>query len=192
METKGLGEGASGRTMDWEAVWNRHYPEVYRRVYRLVGNRRDADDVTSLAFERAWERFDHHDPSKGSILSLLYINAKTVAIGFRRRRREPELRLDLIPEEYGPSLEGPAELHAAAEVARIIESAISSLPGPIAAVIRCRHFEGMTWPEVACVLKMSLRNVHYLDERGRELLRVKLSASWPGAGFLHGPAPSCG
>ena len=196
MEIKGQDEGAPDGAMDWDAVWKRYQPEVHKYIYRLVHDTRDADDLTMVAFERAWKRMKHHDPNRGSMITWLQINAKSAAIDFLRRqkgsRREPELRLDLMPEDCGPSVDGPGELLAMEEAKRIVDDAIRSLPGPMALVMRCRHILGMRWREVAAAAQMSVRNVQYLEERGRVLLKGKLSGVWPGAGFLHGPAGFCG
>ena len=103
---------------DWEAVYREHVTEVYRFVYARVGNRADAEDVTSTTFMRAlphltsdvlaiadqsgWERFclAGHDwgaavawnvalQSPQRVSRLMILNVPHPAVMLRHLKRSP-------------------------------------------------------------------------------------------------------
>ena len=157
--------------IDIEALWNEYHDRVYHRQYRRVRNAQDADDLTICAFVRAWQRQDRFDPSRYTIRTWLYLNARTVAYAFLRKRRQSVLSLDWIPEERGPSCAGPEELHDAAEARARVWRAVDELPEMERRVMRARFHDGLTWPEVARELGLGIRMAQYHAARAVLLLR---------------------
>ena len=62
---------------DWETVYRDHVVPVFRYVYARTGNRADAEDVTSLVFERALPRLRLR-ASIGEVRNYLLATSRTV------------------------------------------------------------------------------------------------------------------
>ena len=80
---------------DWETVYRDNVDRLYRLMYARVGNRPDAEDLTSEVFSTALRPM-RLPSSKGEAQSYLLITAKTVlASHWRRRLGQPcDLRCD--------------------------------------------------------------------------------------------------
>jgi len=157
--------------VDIEALWSEFHDRVYHRLYRMVGNAQDADDLTDRAFVRVWQRQDRFDPSRYTICTWLCLNARTVAYAFLRKRRVPVFSLDSIRAEQGPSCAGPEELHDAAEARARLWRAVDELPEMEGRVMRARFHEGLTWHEAARELGIGVRMAQYHAARAVVLLR---------------------
>jgi RNA polymerase sigma factor (sigma-70 family) len=162
--------------IDIEALWNEFHERVYRRLYRKVRNAQDAEDLTICAFVRAWQRQDRFAPTRYTNCTWLYLNARTVAYAFLRKRRQSTLSLDWIPEERGPSCAGPEELHDSAEARARVWRAVDRLPDMERRVMRARFHDGLTWQEVAREVGMGVRMAQYHAARAILLLREILAA----------------
>jgi RNA polymerase sigma-70 factor (ECF subfamily) len=159
---------------DIDALWHDYHERVYHWLYQLVRNAEDAKDLANCVFVRVWQRQGRYDAKRYTIRTWLYLNTRTVAYAFLRKRRKPVLSLDWIPEERGPSCAGPEELYEAAEARARLWRAVDELPEMERKVMRARFHDGLTWPEVARELGISVRTAQYHAARGIVLLREKL------------------
>src|SRR5579863_9703551 len=69
---------------DWEAVYRDNIERLYRLIYARVGNRPDAEDLTSEVFRTALGPL-RLDCSKGEVRSYLLVTAQTVLVSHWRR-----------------------------------------------------------------------------------------------------------
>ncbi|MDT4892034.1 MAG: hypothetical protein QOE97_1069, partial [Pseudonocardiales bacterium] len=70
---------------DWETVYRDNVERLYRLMYARVGNRPDAEDLTSEVFSTALRPM-RLPSSKGEVRSYLLLTAKTVLASHWRRR----------------------------------------------------------------------------------------------------------
>src|SRR4029077_19344779 len=73
------------RPLDWERVYHDNIASIYRLMYYKVGNREDAEDLTSQVFLDALPRLRAH-ASKGEIHMYLVATSRTVLAEHWRRR----------------------------------------------------------------------------------------------------------
>src|SRR5580692_1423330 len=69
---------------DWESVYRDNIERLYRLMYARVGNRPDAEDLTSEVFSTALGPL-RLDKSKGEVRSYLLTTAQTVLASHWRR-----------------------------------------------------------------------------------------------------------
>ena len=82
---------------DWESVYRDNIDRLYRLMYARVGNRPDAEDLTSEVFSTALPPM-RLSSSKGEVRAYLLVTAKTVlASHWRRRLGQPVTTIDLTP-----------------------------------------------------------------------------------------------
>src|SRR6202167_4495729 len=98
---------------EFEALYRSSAGEVYAYVASLLHDRSAAEDVTALAFERAYRRRAIYDVRRGSARAWLFAIARNAALDELRRRR-------LSTAELGRVL-GCSESNAGTRLHRAIE-----------------------------------------------------------------------
>ena len=108
---------------DWESVYRDNIDRLYRLMYARVGNRPDAEDLTSEVFRTALGPL-RLASSKGEVKSYLLVTARTVLASHWRRRlglsvtsidpaadlpylAEPSGRANLPTRQRGPAPSWP-------------------------------------------------------------------------------------
>src|SRR5579871_1080874 len=90
----------------FEALYRDCAGDVYAYVASLLRDRAAAEDVTSLAFERAFRRRALFDVRRGSARAWLFAIARNAALDeLRRRRRTGALLHELPGESAEPELD---------------------------------------------------------------------------------------
>src|SRR5450755_4290969 len=90
------GQGSSER---FEALYRSCAGDVYAYVASLLRDRAAAEDVTSLAFERAYRRRALFDLRRGSARAWLFAIARNAALDeLRRRQRTGALLRDVADD----------------------------------------------------------------------------------------------
>lgn len=72
---------------DWDGLFTAHLPRVYNYFRYRVGNGADAEDLTSVTFEKAWRARHRYRRDLGAFTTWLYAIARNVAVDHYRRRR---------------------------------------------------------------------------------------------------------
>jgi RNA polymerase sigma-70 factor, ECF subfamily len=176
-----------------EALLERHQAQVYRFGMKMCRDPEDARDVLQdTLFAMAKSVRDFRGAS--SISTWLYTIARSFCIKKRRRSKfapEPERSLDtdVAPEavELPDSGRSPDEVLAGKEIRNALETAIGALDPKYREVLLLRDVEGLSAPEVAEVLGVSVQAVKSRLHRARLSVRAHVApllgiAPAPGAG----------
>jgi RNA polymerase sigma-70 factor (ECF subfamily) len=161
---------ANGDPGAYRELVERHVRGVHAFVYRMLGSRAEAEEVSQESFLRLWKHADtfvaHAKPS-----TWLYRVAHNLAVDRLRRRRESShaSSIEDVPTSDRPSL----HLYDK-QVALAVESALSELPERQRAAISLVHYQGMSNAEAAVVLGVKVRALESLLARGRQQLRERL------------------
>jgi len=174
-----------GRPDAYGELVRRHQAAVYNVVYRLVGDRQDALDLAQEAFMRAYHAIDSFDAARpfGPWINRIAVN---IALNWLQRRRVPTVPLargaasdDAEPNEW-PLADYSAEperVYLAGEREALLRSAILALPPHQRAIIELRHFQGLSYEEIAAALGIALSDVKSHLFRARRRLRDLLEGS---------------
>lgn len=144
---------------------------VFNVCYRLTGERREAEDLAQEAFIRAYERLDRFDPDRPFGPWM-----RRVAANHCLNRLSPRPAADVpLDEERDEDVQSrPEAIHEEREQAEILWAAILALPTNYRAVIELRHFQGMSYDEIASTLSLPLSGVKSHLFRARKLLAEKI------------------
>jgi RNA polymerase sigma-70 factor (ECF subfamily) len=135
-------------------------------VAGLIRDRSAAEEVTAVAFERAWSRRRQIDPERGSARAWLFGIARNAALDEMRRRS----RLAALPEEpeAGPSEAGTGEV----AIRRAdLRRAFGTLSGRERELVALKYFAGLSNAEIAEVIGTSESNAGTKLHRTIEKLR---------------------
>jgi RNA polymerase sigma-70 factor (ECF subfamily) len=152
----------------FEDLYRRNRDAVYAYVAGLVRDRAAAEDVTALAFERAYRRRRSFDPKRGTRRGWLFGIARNAALDeLRRRRRQATLASDPVDDAVlAPEQGAEAALRRAA-----LRSAIASLEPRERELVALKFFAELTNPEIATVIGISKTNAGTRIHRVVEKLR---------------------
>ena len=140
--------------------------DLYAYVGTLLGDRGLAEDVTSMAFERAFRRRRLFNPRRGSERAWLFGIARNAALDeLRRRRRTAPLVVD--PADWPDSGEGgDAGLPRAT-----VRAARADLTPRERELVALKFHAGLSNPDIARVLGVSESNAGTLLHRTITKLR---------------------
>jgi len=81
------GRVAPAGAADWDALYTRQLPRIYNFFRFRVGDGAEAEDLTSLTFEKAWSARDSYRSDLAAFSTWLQAIARNVAIDHLRRSR---------------------------------------------------------------------------------------------------------
>jgi RNA polymerase sigma factor (sigma-70 family) len=134
----------------------RYQEKIYWVARRFTGDHDSADDITQEVFCKMYESLrDFRGDSR--LYTWLYRVAVNSSLNSLRRQKVRDfLRLDDILELESAEGELPDALLEANEEQSLIEKAVATLPERQKAVFVMRHYEELSYEEIAAVLKTSV------------------------------------
>ena len=171
-ESELVRRAASGDEAAFAEIVRLHQQALYNVAYRMLGNAHDAEDAAQEALIRAYQFFYRFDIDRPLAPWLKRI---TVNVCLNRLNAEkPASSLDdgLPPlEDPHP---GPEAQTADRQREERIRVEIGRLPPHYRAVIELRHFQELSYEEIARTLKRSLSSVKSDLFRARKTLAERL------------------
>ena len=162
-----LAEAPADADAEFEALYRSSRDDVYAYAAGLLRDRAAAEDVTALAFERAYRKRRRFNPKRGTRRSWLFGIARNAALDeLRRRRRSAELVGE--PPDPGAAVEDGAEVGLRRAALR---QAIAALSARERELVALKFFAGLTNPEIARVIGVSETNAGTRLHRVVEKLR---------------------
>jgi RNA polymerase sigma-70 factor, ECF subfamily len=162
-------------------------PSLYRRAHGLTGNPADAEDIRQETLLKAWSKLEqftgNHDESEGDFRAWISRIASNSSIDMLRQRRGGQVLSLEEPkgsneETVGSSIAAeehdPEELCARREMARLLASAILTLPRDLRQACLLRDVLHYSTEEVASRLRISTVAVRLRLFRAHRRLREKL------------------
>jgi RNA polymerase sigma-70 factor (ECF subfamily) len=148
---------------DWESVYRDNVRRLYRLMYARVGNRPDAEDLTSEVFRTALGPL-RLSSSKGEVRSYLLVTARTVLASHWRRHLgvpitsiDPQADIAHLAEPPGPDAPGDA----AGRTGRIL----AALSDRHRRILELRFLEMCSIKEAAHAMGISVGNAKVLQHR---------------------------
>jgi RNA polymerase sigma-70 factor (ECF subfamily) len=171
-----------GEREAYQVLVEKYQQRMYAVAYGLLGNREDALDTVQEAFVKAYRSLAKFK-GESSLYTWLYRITVNAAIDLERkagRREEVEFRDEIEPDEEkgeypaAPLSESPAERLMRKELGGLIDDAIQKLPSEQRTAIVLREIEGLSYKEIAGIMKCSegtvMSRLHYGRKKLQELL----------------------
>jgi RNA polymerase sigma-70 factor (ECF subfamily) len=156
--------------LDFDALYRAARDDVFAYVATLLHDRGAAEDVTALAFERAFRKRKSFDSRRGSERAWLFGIARNAALDeLRRRKRTTSLATEPAAVTQAPEEELERTLRRAA-----VRTALAELPPRDHELIALKFHAGLDNSELAAVLGVSVSNagtrLHRALNKLREIL----------------------
>ncbi len=173
MATRGQEAGESWER--FEALYRSSRDDIYAYVLTLLRDRAAAEDVTALAFERAYRRRRSFDRRRGEERAWLFAIARNAALDeLRRRRRTAALVVD--PEDVDMDAQADADEEDLTLRRETVRAALQSLSARERELISLKFNAGLGNAELASVLGVSESNAGTMLHRAVQKLRRAVNA----------------
>lgn len=170
-----------GNTQAFNQLIERYWARIFARVYQLLGNREDAEEITQDTFNRALESLPDFR-WEASFSTWLYQIASNLARNrywyWKRRRRERSLSLDMPVHEDGGTLSeilpdeaaDPGERVRWNEFHTAIEREMEQLPVRHRGILQMRLLDDLSYEQISERLDVPVGTVKSRIARARQCL----------------------
>ena len=144
---------------------------LFSLLYRLVGNREEAEDILQETFLRVYRQRESYDFNY-SFSTWIYTIALNLCRNlYKRKKKVRFLGMDSLVNHPDPNSENHGNRN---RLSSILEGAISSLPFKYRTVFLLRDVDQLSYEEVASTLSLPLGTVKSRVNRARGILQKKL------------------
>ncbi|MEJ6401286.1 RNA polymerase sigma factor [Yoonia sp. 2307UL14-13] len=147
---------------------DRLLPRALGQAARMLSDRDEAEDVAQEAMMRLWRIAPDWRQGEAQVSTWLYRVVANLCID-RLRRRRGRVGLDQVDEPRDETPEVTAQMQSQARL-RALSDALAQLPERQAQAVALRHLEGLSNPEIAQIMDISVRSVESLTARGKRAL----------------------
>ncbi len=162
-----------------------HQTAVFNVAYRLLGSRRDAEDASQEAFLRAYRALERYDPLRPFGPWIKRITANLCYNRLEAQSIRPALTATDLGraddpadlDDWAAGAPTPEQTLLAQEQAGRIRAAILRLPPRYRTVIELRHFQELSYEEIAAVMERPLSTIKSDLFRARKKLAGLLTGN---------------
>jgi RNA polymerase sigma-70 factor (ECF subfamily) len=154
-------------------IFDTHYEQIYRYIYRRLGNKDRAENIASETFYRLCDAFKNGKGPSDGVLYWLYRVAHNLVVDvYRQSDREPLPLFEQVLSDQDPQPEeGMLQVQEQARV----RWALSQLTEDQQQVLELKFMEGMDNKQVAAILQKTVGSVKSLQHRGLASLERMLA-----------------
>ncbi len=171
---------AQERKRALQEIYDKHIEQIYKFIYFKVGNREDAEDITSQVFIKASNSLDVTQAEHTRLAWLYQVARTSVTDHWRSYYRGPVTSLEQMEEHKAASLADKPlclsndieETNFAGEKIRAI---LEMLPQNYRRVLQLRFLEGCSLKETAQAMQITQSNAKVMQHRALQKA-VKLGA----------------
>jgi RNA polymerase sigma-70 factor (ECF subfamily) len=177
---------ATGDKHAFEALVYRHQRPVLNFIFRFLGDRTEAEDLTQDVFLRVWKSVETYKPD-AKFTTWLYRIAINLCINRQRALRIRRWFSVSQPHEQKPNSEDTFFQAESAEIAtaedhlinseqsRRLLKALNELPTSQRLAIVLKIYDGLSYQEISQLMNRSISAVDSLLIRAKKNLRKKLT-----------------
>ena len=138
--------------LSFDALYREAAADVHAYAWSLLRDQAAAEDVTALAFERAYRRRGRFDAGRGSARAWLFAIARNAALDeLRRRKRTAALTFDPAAEPEPAAGEEP-------ERRATVRAALAGLDARERELVALKFHAGLSNAEIGVLLGVSESN----------------------------------
>ncbi len=183
-----IAEFKSGSMEAMEKIVGRYEDRIFTFGLKMCGHLQDAEDIAQETFLNAF-RYLKDFRGETKLKNWLFMIATRACIRKRRKKKcEPdyEISLDSFIHEDGSDgkyeipdwSDDPSDNVMRAELKKIIDAAIQTLPHKYRLVFNLREIEGFNTKETAEILEISTQSVKTRLHRARLFMREEISKQY--------------
>lgn len=159
---------------EFASLFDDNYPKLYAYIRSQVADQETAEDITAMAFERAFKHGGTYEAAKGSFTTWLFRIARNLVINhYTASNRKPLFyKLDEI-NQITTTERSPEQHLIRLEQHQLLLKAISNLSERDQEIIRLRFFGRLTNRKIADVMDLKEKTVSVIIFRALQKLRAR-------------------
>lgn len=161
-----------GDTEAYGELVTRYQTNVFNVCYRILHERGEAEDLAQESFMRAYDRLSTFDIEREFGPWIRRVAANLCLNHLESQHKSAELK----DEKDANESQGPEAVVEIQERSEQIRRALALLPPQYRVVVELRHYQEMSYDEIAAELNIPLSDVKSHLFRARKLLAEKLHA----------------
>ncbi len=162
----------------FETVVQQYHRDILNFLYRMAGNRAEAEDLAQETFIKAYQKFDSlEEPDK--VKSWLFRIARNVAIDFFRKNKNKTIPLDydmLDHYTYAVAADQRFDL-LNAEISQELQKCIAELATEDRMIVKLLYYEGFSYKEIGILLNINPNTLKSRLYRARQALLALVQAN---------------
>lgn len=176
-------EFQKGSKASLEALMHKYYPRLLNFIYRFLGSREAAEDITQEVFVRVYKSASCYRP-KAKFQTWVFTIARNLSLNELRRSKKACVSLEeTFSSEDGEVKRQVEDLNGEdpdmelirKEKAAAVKAAIHDLPENQRTAVILRRYEDFSYEEIARAMNVSVQAVKSLLSRAKENLKNKLT-----------------
>jgi len=159
-----------------DEFYDRYNRLAFSLVYRIVGNREDAEDVLVDVFWQVWQQAARYDASRGKPIAWLLTIARTRAIDSIRSSHRHPVTIEETPAqtEVRRTAEAEPDPFVLADTRNAVMGALKTLAEDQRVPLEMAYYRGMSHTEIAAALNQPLGTIKDRIRNGMMHLRKRL------------------
>ncbi len=143
-------------------------PRVLAQATRMLSDHAEAEDVAQEAMMRLWKIAPDWRQGEAQVSTWMYRVVANLCTD-RLRKWRGAMSLDQVAEPVDGTPSVTARMQTDLRM-RALSDALAQLPDRQAQAVALRHLEGLSNPEIAQIMDISVRSVESLTARGKRAL----------------------
>ncbi len=172
---------ANGDAVAARALTDRLAPRILRHVARMLGDRAEAEDIVQETMLRLWRIAPQWEQREAKVSTWTFRVAINLATDKLRARR-PDVSISSIGEPASDMADMVARMTDRARV-EALDRALAALPERQRTAVSLRHIEGLSNPDIAEIMDISVEAVESLTARGKRALAACLKGQKEALGY---------
>jgi RNA polymerase sigma-70 factor, ECF subfamily len=173
---------AGGDEGAFEILVGRHQTSILNLIYRFVGNRTQAKDLSQEVFIKVWQAAADYQPKAKFTTWIYQVTVNLCLNELKSARRKKWFQFLRFGEDRENTIEdvivdpspSPEDLLLSRERSKRISEAIQGLPENQRMAVILKRYDDLSYEEIARVLNCSVSAVESLLVRAKRTLREKL------------------
>ena len=158
-------------------IYDDYFQKIYRFIFYKTCHRETAEDICSLTFTRALEKWHSFDSRRGSISAWLYGIARNSIIDFYRKQQKQGFSLSINDIWDFPSSEDILKELLKREQNVKLHRILNKLPSKQREIIMFRLWEDLPYKEISKIMNRSEAGCKMLFSRTLKKLKNTLETT---------------
>ena len=171
---------SKGDQSAYQTLVSQHLNAISHYAFRLLGNRKDTEDICQEVFLKLWTNASKWQPEKAKLTTWLHRITHNLCIDYLRKhvRTQTSDILDMGAADNMPETPQSDEQNEsiAIDEKQRLNHAISLLPETQRSALMLCHYAGFSNKEAAAILNVSVKALESSIARARRSLRTQLKS----------------
>ena len=167
---------SKGDQSAYQTLVSQHLNAISHYAFRLLGNRKDTEDICQEVFLKMWINASKWQPQKSKLTTWLHRITHNLCIDYLRKHGNTHTSATLDSEASQQALESQHNSSIEDDDKQRLDDAISLLPESQRSALMLCHYAGFSNKEAAAIMNVSVKALESSIARARRSLRTKLES----------------